>query len=361
MRPEEILEDLVRPNIRRLEPYRCARETVREGILLDANENPFLRRCGKALLNRYPDPYQMELREALAEWVGVRPEMVLAGVGSDEVLDWIFKVFCAGHAVSVAEPTYGMYRVLADIYDVPVRDIPLGLGFRFDASRFLDVVTPDERVLFLCTPNNPTGNLLDRSEIERVLAEWRGVVVVDEAYVEFSDGISLAGESDRFPNLIVLRTFSKAFGRAGLRLGYAVAHPAAIQYFLKVKAPYNLSACTQAEGLEALAAAEECRREIKLIRCERGRVAEALRNLPGIEAVYPSQANFILFRCEGAAEICRSLLDEGIVVRDRSGLPGLENCIRVSIGTPDENTVFLGRLRRHLEERKSHESSQSRS
>lgn len=351
MNPEGILEELVRPNIRRLRAYRCARETVKEGILLDANENPFPRRCGTTLLNRYPDPHQTELRAALAGWIGVRPEMVLAGAGSDEVLDWIFKVFCSGRAVCVAEPTYGMYRVLADIYEVPVRDVALGPDFRFDAQVFLNEVASDVRVLFLCTPNNPTGNLLDPGEIERVLAEWRGMVVVDEAYMEFSDGTSLATAPDRYPNLIVLRTFSKAFGRAGLRLGYAVAHPTAIQFFLKVKAPYNLSAWAQAEGLRAVEAARESAREVRLIRCERERVAVALRDIPGVRRVFPSDANFILLQCPAASEICRSLLEEGIVVRDRSGLPGLADCIRVSIGTPEENTLFLGRLRHYLEGR----------
>ncbi len=344
------LRGLVRPNIRDLEPYSCARETVQKGILLDANESPYpLTRRG-TLVNRYPDPYQRELRRVLAEHLGVDSGNVLAGSGSDEVLDWIFKVFCDSRqdCVAVAHPTYGMYQVMARIFDVPVFEFELNRNFDFESDRFLRVVPDNVKLLFLCSPNNPTGNLLNRDEIRNVLVNWDRIVVVDEAYLEFSGGESMLHELGEFPNLIVMRTFSKAFGRAGLRLGYVVADSVVIDYFVRVKAPYNLNTMTQIEGVEALSSLDEGGR-IKQILNERERVMKGLKRLPGVSAVFPSDANFLLFRALGAEAVCRKLLLEGIVVRNRSSLPGLKSCIRVTIGTPEENTLFLERLRHHLE------------
>ncbi len=347
------LDTFIRPNIRNLEPYHCARETVQSGLLLDANENPFPRWADSVRLNRYPDPNQRDLRRALAERTGVTPEMVLAGNGSDEVLDWLFKVFDLSSGVALAEPTYGMYRVLADIYGVPVTESRLDSRFRFSAERFLANVSPGIKLLILCSPNNPTGNLLDPAEILRVVADWDGVVVVDEAYVEFSGAASLAGQVSRFDNLIVLRTFSKAFGRAGMRLGYAVAAPQLISCFLKVKAPYNLNAWVLNEGIEAMKEEQETTREVRLILCERDRVRRRLEELPGISEVFPSDANFVLFRCRDARAVCADLLERQIVVRDRSGIPGLENCIRLTVGTPEENGTVLRALTEILEGRQS--------
>ncbi len=344
------LRRLVRPNIRNLEPYSCARETVQKGILLDANESPYpLRRHG-TLVNRYPDPYQRELRGALAENLGVDPGNVLAGSGSDETLDWIFKVFCDSRkdSVAVAHPTYGMYQVMARIFDVPVFEFELNQDFEFESDRFLRVVPDNVNVLFLCSPNNPTGNLLNRDEIRNVLSNWDRIVIVDEAYLEFSGGESMLHELNEFPNLIVMRTFSKAFGRAGLRLGYVIADPVFIDYFVRVKAPYNLNTMTQLEGVEALSSPEQGGR-IEQILNERERVMKGLKSIPGVSAVFPSDANFLLFRTSGTEAVCGKLLSEGIVVRNRSSLPGLKGCIRVTIGTAEENSLFLERLRHHLE------------
>lgn len=343
------LSRFVRPNIAALEPYHCARETVQEGVLLDANENPFTRQEGSVLLNRYPDPYQRRLRRALADKLGVPFEMVVAGAGSDEVLDWCFKVFDVGAGIAVAEPTYGMYRVLADIYGVAVHEFRLSKKFQFVSADFLDWVPSAVRVLFVCSPNNPTGNCLQRRELLEVAENWDGMVVVDEAYVEFAGDTSLASEVGKYPNLVVLRTFSKAFGRAGVRLGYTVADPELVDYFLKVKAPYNLNAWVMEQGIQALRSADETAGQVNRILQERDRVSAALEKIKGVAEVFPSQANFVLFRCSDPMRICGQLLAEGIIVRDRSTVPGLDGCVRVTIGTAEENELFLSRLESLLE------------
>ncbi len=346
------LESLVRPNIRRLDPYHCARENVQQGVLLDANENPFPREWSGVRVNRYPDPHQRALRSALASRLGVSPRQVAAGAGSDEVLDWIFKVFCSPDRdrVAIAEPTYGMYRVAAAIFGVDVFEWRLDKDFNFSAEPFLQKVPSDVKVLFLCSPNNPTGNLLRRDQILRVCREWNGLVVLDEAYVEFAPGGSLVDTLDDHPRLVILRTLSKAYGRAGLRLGYAVAHPEIIDYFLKVKAPYNLGAGVQEEGVRAVRDCSETRVQVEAICRERERLATCLRAQPGVEQVFPSQANFILFRCRDSRPLVAALLKEGIVVRDRGSLAGLEGCVRVSVGLPEENELFLSALARYFKE-----------
>ena len=340
---------LIRPNILNLEPYHCAREKVQEGILLDANENPYPRRWEGVSLNRYPDPQQRKLRSAIAAHVGVKTENVVGGVGSDEILDWIFKLFCQPERdrVAIAQPTYGMYHITAEVHGNLVFDFFLDERFDFDADRFLEVVPNDTKVLFLCSPNNPTGNLISRDQILKACEEWGKIVVVDEAYIEFSREQSLVAELSDHPNLIILRTFSKALGRAALRLGYAVASPEIIFHFLKVKAPYNLSALTMESGVRALVGWQE-QSHVKEIRSERKKLGKRLRSMSRVEVVFSSQANFLLFRCPNASTICDVLLRKGIVVRDRSSLPGLQNCIRVTVGTPYENGLFLAELEKVL-------------
>jgi histidinol-phosphate aminotransferase len=237
---------------------------------------------------------------------------------------------------------------MAQIFDVPVFEFELNRDFDFESDRFLSMVPDNVKVLFLCSPNNPTGNLLNRDEIRNLLLKWDRLVVVDEAYLEFSGEASMLHDLKEFPNLVVMRTFSKAFGRAGLRLGYVIADSVFINYFVRVKAPYNLNTMTQLEGVEALSSLEEdgC---IKQILSERERVMKGLKRLSGVSVVYPSDANFLLFETLEAETLCRKLLSEGIVVRNRSSLPGLKSCIRVTIGTPEENNLFLERLRHHLE------------
>lgn len=351
--PPSMLLRLARPNVLRLRPYESARDTVQEGILLDANESPFEDTRGRIPLNRYPDPNQAALRSRLAEHVGVEPSWVLAGAGSDEVLDWIFKVFIqpGSDQTAIAEPTYGMYRVLADLYQSAVFEFPLDADFDFRADAFLRAVPERVKILFLCSPNNPTGNLLSADQIRRVCTEWGGLVCLDEAYIEFSCGVSLASEIGDHPHLIVVRTLSKAFGRAGIRLGYAVAHPAIIDLFRRVKSPYNLSALVQREGIEVLGAGMRglVAERLEIIRREKTRMTAWLRRQQGIEHVFHSECNFLLFRCRDPRGVCRALLEEGIVVRDRSSLPGLAGCVRVSIGLPRENERFIQSLAQFLQ------------
>lgn len=344
------IRDLVRPNILKLKAYRSARDEVQEGVLLDANESPFSAEWRGIMLNRYPDPNQARLREALAAYTGARPEQVVAGCGSDEVLDWIFKIFCqpGQDQVAVIEPTYGMYRVMAQTFGVSLFESLLDRNQRLDADAFLKQVPAPVKVVFLCSPNNPTGDLLGTEQILKLCREWRGIVVLDEAYVEFSEAPSLVSQVEEFPNLVVMRTLSKAFGRAALRLGYAVASPLVTSFFLKVKAPYNLSSLVMQKGLEVLDGWERHRPAWRRIRQERDRMARELAAVPGLGRVFPSQSNFVLFDCPGAGVVCRKLREKGIVVRDRSDLPGLAESIRVSIGTPEENDLFLRELRRVL-------------
>ena len=343
------LTKLIRPNILTLEPYHSARESIQKGVLLDANENPYPHQWKGIPLNRYPDPHQRRLRTAIAEYLGVEMENVVAGAGSDEVLDWIFKVFCqpGQDQVATAEPTYGMYQVMAQIYGVGRFEFELDEHFDFSAANFRTMVPSEVKVLFLCSPNNPTGNLLDSHQIIELCETWEGLVVVDEAYIEFSRGSSLISELDGNPNLLILRTLSKAFGRAALRLGYAVASKEIISCFLKIKAPYNLSLLTMRQGSQALRQPETLGDRIEAIQKERDRMTVQLQQISGVR-VFPSQANFVLFRCPPASAIYQGLLEKGIVARDRSSLRSLHDCIRVSVGTPRENDLFLEQLREIL-------------
>ncbi len=342
------IAELIRPNILTLEPYHSAREKIQEGVLLDANENPHSQEWQGVGLNRYPDPYQRKLREAIARYLGVARDNVVAGVGSDEILDWIFKVFCQSgkDRIAIAEPTYGMYRVTANIFGIPCFEFGFDQGFSLSAERFLEVVPADAKVLFLCSPNNPTGNLLEREQILQIAQKWEKIVVVDEAYIEFANQPSLVPDLNGIPNLILLRTLSKAFGQAGMRLGYAAASPEIVSHFLKVKAPYNLNVLTMERGCQVLSQVESHLACVSEIRKERERVAAQLREIPQIKEVFASQANFLLFRCPQASLICQRLLEKNIVVRDRSSLTDLEDCIRVSIGTSSENDLFLDQLQR---------------
>ena len=347
--PSETL-GLVRPGILKLKPYTCARDTVKEGLLLDANENPFPRFQGEVLINRYPDPHQEELRKALSRFTRIPAASILAASGSDEVFDWLFKVFCnpGKDSVAIFEPTYGMYQVTADIYGIPVVRLQLDSDFDFKAGYFLDRDTSGVKILFLCSPNNPTGKLVEQDEIVKVLENWKGIVVVDEAYIEFSGSPSVAPLIDRYSNLIVTRTLSKAFGSAGIRLGYVVAAPEIIRIFMKVKLPYNLNSMTQKAGIEALENIQEAVEEIDQIINERKRLESELSSREDVEIVTDSQANFLLLRCSNSLSVYKGLFEKGIIIRDRGSQHGLAGCLRVSIGTPEENDLFLAELDRAL-------------
>lgn len=336
------LEPLVRPNIRRLVPYRCARDDYDQGILLDANENAIGPLAGGGDLNRYPDPRQDVLRRAIAHVRGCRLEQIFCGVGSDEAIDLLIRIFCVPgqDAIIITPPTYGMYKVAAHVNDVAVREWLLTPDFHLDLS---NVPRPASGVplLFLCSPNNPTGNALRREDMEQVIAEFPGIVVVDEAYIDFTDQGSFVADLDRFPNLVVLQTFSKSYGLAGIRLGLAFASEAIIDYMLRVKAPYNVNSLSAETALEALTETAALQSTVALILTERARVETALRALPAVRKVHPSDANFLLAVVDDAYRVYKTMADRGVVIRYRGDQPHCADGLRITIGTPDENDRML--------------------
>lgn len=336
MRP---LEELVRPNIRTLKPYSTARDEFSGGEIttwLDANENPY-----DNGVNRYPDPHQKLLKQKIAALKGVREEQVFIGNGSDEAIDLCYRIFCrpgVDNAVSIA-PTYGMYRVAADINDVEMREVPLGADFSLPTDALLAAADERTRLLWLCSPNNPTGNAFPAAGIERLLREFDGMVVLDEAYVDFADGAGFLPRLDEFPNLIVLQTLSKAWGMAGLRIGLAFAAREVATLFSRVKYPYNIPGPTQRVAEEMLG--RDLAPQIAEIRSERRRLASELASCPCIERVYPSQTNFLLVRTPAPDALYDALIEAGIIVRNRSRAAGCEGCLRLTVGTPAENDRLL--------------------
>ena len=339
---------LVRPALLAIQPYSSARDefdsTSMQGndwVFLDANENP-----NPSAYNRYPDPHQRKLKEMLAKIKGVSPESIFLGNGSDEAIDLVIRLFCtpAYHSIIIPSPTYGMYSVSAAVNEAPVKVIPMTKDFDIDVSAILKLADDKTRVLFLCSPNNPTGNLLSARAVEQVLAEFKGIVVVDEAYIDFSDSKSLATRIVEHPNLIVLQTLSKAWGLAGLRLGMAIAHPEIIAMLNKIKPPYNISSNTQEVALSRLADKAAMRRAVSDVLRERGRVALALSRMPQVQHVYPSDANFLLVKIKSAAASYEKLVRQHIVVRDRSRVLLCDDCLRITIGTQTENDRLLSAI-----------------
>ncbi len=343
------IEALIRPNIRALKPYRSARQDYLSGVLLDANENAF----GSAIafdgldLNRYPDPFQTSLRSRLAQLHGVQRENLFVGVGSDEVIDLLLRIFCEPQkdAALILEPTYGMYRVAADVNNVRVDSCLLTDNFQIDVEAAIQCTKADTKVIFCCSPNNPTGNLLNRADILILCAQTSAIVIADEAYADFAQSEPLISEVERFPNLVVLRTLSKAWGLAAIRLGYAIAHPQIISYLMKVKSPYNINILTSTEALKALDNTEHVNRSVASVSAERQRLVRALSTFRSVKKVFPSDANFLLVRCTDARSLYRQLAQRGIIVRDRSSEPKLENCLRISVGTPEQNDLLLNALK----------------
>jgi histidinol-phosphate aminotransferase len=351
MTPPFDLDALVRPNIRSLVPYRCARDDYDSGILLDANENSIGAVTGDDGLNRYPDPHQNELRAKIAAIRGCRPDQIFCGVGSDEAIDLLIRIFCVPgkDSIVITPPTYGMYKVAAKVNDVGVIDWPLTPDFQLD----LDTLTPglsrgslsEAKVLFLCSPNNPTANNLRREDIIRVIESFPGIVVVDEAYIDFTDQKSFVPELDRYPNLVVLQTFSKSYGLAGIRLGLAFASEALISWMLRVKAPYNINKLTTEVALRALEQTETFQANVALLNDEREKVALALTGIPAVKKVHPSDSNFILAVVDNAYSVYKTMADAGVVIRYRGDQLHCESTVRITIGTPDENERMLAMLR----------------
>ena len=340
------LEKLTRPNIWSLAPYSSARneyagKTAR--VFLDANENPY-----NSPLNRYPDPLQEELKQAISNQKGVPAENIFLGNGSDEAIDLPYRCFCQPGKDNVVaiEPTYGMYKVCADINDTEYRPVLLDEQFQFTAEKLLAACDEHTKIIWLCSPNNPTGNNLNREEMVKVIEQFEGIVIVDEAYSDFSRQKPLRHELSLHPNLIVLNTMSKAWGCAAIRLGMAFASKEIIGLFNKVKYPYKVNLLTQQKALEILKDKFEVEKWVSILLQERGRLMEAFRMLPVCKTVYPSDANFFLAKMTDAQRIYDYLVDEGIIVRNRSRIQLCQNCLRITIGTRSENSELLGALRR---------------
>ncbi|RNC63730.1 histidinol-phosphate transaminase [Proteiniphilum sp. X52] len=332
------LESLVRPNIRALDPYSSARDefTGDEGIFLDANENPFGQR------NRYPDPHQRLLKKALSERKQIPVENIFIGNGSDEAIDLVYRIFCEPRQdrVIICPPTYGMYEVSANINNVEVLRVPLTDQFKLDIDKILSL---QARCIFVCSPNNPTGNSLQN--VERLLQEFRGIVVVDEAYIDFSGGNSFLEKLPDYPNLIVMQTFSKAWGLAGARVGVAYASAEIISLMDKTKPPYNVSSLNQAEALRALSNPLEFERQLSIILEQRALLEKELKGLSVVHHVYPSDANFLLVEVTEANEIYRYLVGKKVIVRNRSAV--IRNCLRITVGTPEENRMLISELKNY--------------
>lgn len=339
------LQELVRPNIWRLEPYSCARDEYKgktARVFLDANENPY-----NNPYNRYPDPLQLDLKAKLSKIKGVPVENIFLGNGSDEAIDLVYRVFCRpqiDNVVAIA-PTYGMYQVSADINDVLYRSVLLNEDFSLNADRLLAACDRHTKVVWLCSPNNPTGNALQREEIIKVLTHFEGIVVLDEAYIDFSSEPTFRSELKQYPNIIVLNTMSKAWGCAGIRLGMAFASTDIINLFNKVKYPYNVNLLTQNLAGEMLGEPMEVVRWVKLLNQERERMMKSFAELPSCEKVFPTDANFFLARMTDANAIYRYLIEDGIIVRNRSRVKLCNDCLRITIGTRSENNYLLGAMR----------------
>lgn len=339
MKIEDVLK-LARPNILGLEAYSTARDDCGSNqpeIFLDANENPY-----NNGINRYPDPHQKALKAKVAEIKGISADSLFIGNGSDEAIDLVYRVFCvpgASNAVSIA-PSYGMYEVAAAMNDIEFRKVQLRPDFSMDTEAMLSAADSKTRLMFICSPNNPTGNSFPAEQIEELLERFGGVIVLDEAYIDFSVRPSLASLVKRYPNLIVLQTLSKAWGMAGLRIGLAIADPAVIALMSKVKYPYNINVLAQKMALMKLDEAAKDKAVAEIVG-QRFRLEKELRKCPEVKGIYSSDANFLLVRFDNPDEVYERLLAGGVIVRNRSKVPGCEGCLRITVGTPAENDRLL--------------------
>jgi histidinol-phosphate aminotransferase len=336
------LNKLVRENVRSLVPYSCARDEFQggEGIFMDANENPF------GNLNRYPDPYQRELKDAISLAKGIPAEKIFLGNGSDEIIDLCYRVFCKPgiDRTIVFTPGYGMYEVSAAVNDVEVIKIPLNEDFQIDLKKVSPFLTDDSvKLIFICSPNNPTGNCINSSDIEYIVSNFSGIAVLDEAYKDFSENPSFIGMTDRYPNLIVLQTFSKAHGLAAVRVGMMFSDSRIIHYFNKMKPPYNVSTINQKAALQKLRRIKETDEQIRKIKSERERLRSNLQKIRIVEKIYPTDANFLLIKVNDAEKIYTALVERKIIVRNRDRL--VRGCIRITVGTRNENNKLIKALK----------------
>jgi histidinol-phosphate aminotransferase len=347
------IKDLVRSNILNLKPYTSAREMHDSGILLDANENSFgstFTGINGLQLNRYPDPHQKDLKSITGKFFSIPEENLFFGVGSDEIIDLLIRIFCepGRDKAVIPEPTYGMYKVACDINNVETIQVLLNDNFQIDFKSIKEKYSDKVKIIFLCSPNNPTGNLLYMNDIINLCKEFESMIIVDEAYIDFAGGGSVINEVKNYPNLIVLRTFSKAWGLAAIRLGFCCADSEIVNILLKVKAPYNVNSLTRYVVEKAI---ENCaKREIyvKSILRERERIKNQLESLKGVEKVFDSDANFLLIKCPEPKAVQQKLAEKGIIIRDRSNQPKLEGCLRISVGTEEENDLLWNEIKKIL-------------
>ncbi len=353
------IKKLVRKNILNLKPYTSARDIYEgKGILLDANENSWGStftnieglQNGKVNLelNRYPDPHQREMREKVGKLLSIPAENIFFGVGSDEIIDFLIRIFCdpGKDKALIPQPTYGMYKVACDINDVETIEVLLNDDFQIDLNEIREKYSSNTKMIFLCSPNNPTGNLLSKENIVSLCKEFNSIIVVDEAYIDFAGGGSLINEVKNYSNLVILRTFSKAWGLAGIRLGYCVANSEIINFLFMIKSPYNINSFTRFAVQESIKNSELKEKYLKGIIKERERLKNQLETLPGVIKIYDSYANFLLVKFKNAKLVQTKLRENGIVVRDRSSLPKLDNCLRISIGSEAENDLLWDEIKK---------------
>lgn len=341
------LNNILRENIKRLKPYSSARDDFsgEANVWIDANENPF-----NTGVNRYPDPHQRELKACLAQIKGVKPENVFIGNGSDEIIDLLYRVTCdPGKANAIVmPPTYGMYAVSAEINDVAINKVFLREDFSVDTEAVLASINDNTRLIFICSPNNPTGNLVPIDVIDKIASKFDGLVVVDEAYIDFTSSESAVSLIDRYPNIFVMQTLSKAWGLAGARVGVGIGSKELLTVMDKVKAPYNVNILSQQVALNSLSDIDAFKTKVDIIIEQRDWLSEQLSKLDIVKKVYPSDANFLLVKFKYTQDVFKFLLDCGIVARDRSKEKWCDGCIRITLGTPDENELLVSALTQYI-------------
>lgn len=339
------LDKLLRENIRSLQPYSCARDEFKgeASVYLDANENPY-----NAPFNRYPDPLQVEVKELLSKIKQVPAENIFLGNGSDEPIDLLYRAFCEPRIDNVVaiEPTYGMYKVCASINDVEYRKVLLDENFQFNADSLLVATDPYTKLIWLCSPNNPTGNSLNRDEIVKLLTSFKGIVVLDEAYIDFASDGSFSVFLSQYPNLVILQTFSKAWGNAAIRLGMAFASTEIIDVLNKIKYPYNINILTQKQAIVALKNVDQVKVWVKTLIIERSNLIQNLEKLPFVKKIHPTDANFILIKVSDANSLYQYLINKSIIVRNRNTVSLCLGCLRITVGTPEENKILLEELKK---------------
>lgn len=341
------INQLLRKNIASLQPYSCARDEFKgeASVYLDANENPY-----NAPYNRYPDPLQWEVKTAIARIKQVDIERIFLGNGSDEPIDLLYRAFCEPRIDNVVaiEPTYGMYKVCANINDVEYRKVLLDENFDFSAEKMLQATDDRTKLLWLCSPNNPTGNSLNCNEIFKLLTSFQGIVVLDEAYIDFSGNESFTKELSTYPNLVILQTFSKAWGSAAIRLGMAFASNEIVQVLNKIKYPYNINILTQKQALKALQQKEDVDKWVNTLLAERTNLINELHKINLVKYIYPTDANFVLIKVDDANGVYQYLVGKSIIVRNRNTVSLCMGCIRITVGTKEENAILIENLRKYL-------------